>query len=449
VRATSRPVAALSRERKATFVADGRERELQGRVDAVGTADGAPPTEPGGTHEALRARVADLELRVAEARAAERKAEEANRAKDEFLRVLSHELRTPLNAVVGWAQLLRTDRLDPATREKAGATIERNAWALARLVDDLVDASRAVAGEVELKLGPVDVGALVRRAVEAHRPAAHAKGLDLVASIDDVGGPYTGDSVRLSQMLMNLLSNAVKLGERRASVRVERVGAELTIRVENDGRGVAADVLPLVSDRAKRAEHGVLPRHGGLGLALSIACNLAELHGGSVHAPSERTSGGAAFTVVLPARPWGRASADPAQASATDLSGVFVLLVDDDVDARAALERGLTSHGAAVSVVPSVDAAMAVIDVAAPDVVVCNDAQSGQSGFDLIARLRGSEAGRGGDVPAIALTARATAEGARRALAAGFQRHLAKPVEPDEVVCAVASLVSATRRRSS
>jgi len=400
-------------------------------------------------HVARRAATAVDNLRLyEEARQARRAAEDANRLKDDFLATLSHELRTPLNAILGWARMLRTRALDPAARDKAIGTIERNALAQAQIVEDLLDVSRVVTGSLRLDLQPVDLPALIESAVTTIRPAAEAKGIELRCRVDRVE-PMVGDPGRLQQVVWNLLSNATKFTPPggRIEVRVERRDANVDVRVSDTGAGISPDFLPHVFERFRQADSTTTRVHGGLGLGLAIVRHLVELHGGTVEARSAGLGKGATFTVCLPIRPPTRAAVPRHSAPATVtvpaitkvhpvLAGVEVLVVDDEPDARELVAAVLRQHGATIRTADSAQAALDALREARPAVLVADIAMPGEDGHSLIRRIREARLG----VPAVALTAYARPEDRRRALDAGFEMHLSKPVEPDELVDAVADL---------
>jgi signal transduction histidine kinase/DNA-binding response OmpR family regulator len=380
-------------------------------------------------------------------------AEAASRAKDEFLAVLSHELRTPLNAVYGWAGLLQSGRLDAAATARALAAIMRNAHAQVQLIDDMLDVSRIVTGKMRLLSRPVDVTAVAEAALDAVRPAADARGLELHAALPARGVQVRGDPDRLQQVVWNLLSNAVKFTPAggRVELAVRRVGGQLEIAVGDTGQGIAPDVLPHVFERFQQADSTPSRRHGGLGLGLALVRHLVELHGGQVAAASAGPGRGATFTVTLPllagpaaeAPPPPRAAAPPPApppAGGPSLSGVRVLVVDDDADGLELVTAILGHAGAETRSCRSMSAAMATLDAWRPDVVVSDIEMPGEDGYALVRALRARPAERGGRTPAVALTAYGRMEDRLRALSAGYSRHVAKPVDPAELLTLVASL---------
>lgn len=378
-------------------------------------------------------------------------AEAANRAKDDFLSVLSHELRTPLTPILGFTELLRRQgQLSEANLARGLETIERSARTQARLVSDLLDVSRIVAGKLDLELSHIDLTPVVEMAVEAVRPAAEAKGIALDVHLAPNSGVVMGDPDRLQQVVWNLLSNAVKFtpGDGRVSVRLEHDGHEARITVTDTGAGIAPDFLPHVFERFRQADASSTRRHGGLGLGLSIVNRLVELHGGRVQAESEGAGMGATFTVWLPRdQTVARLPETPAQPShvppngvAPKLSGLRVLVVEDEDDTREMLRVLLEGAGATVHPASSSAEGLTTIDAVSPDIVVADIGMPGEDGYHFIARLRAGETDPSRWTPVIALTAYAGTDDRRRALAAGFNRHLAKPVDPGAFIDAIAHL---------
>jgi CheY-like chemotaxis protein len=375
-------------------------------------------------------------------------AEEANRLKDEFLAVLSHELRTPLNAILGWARMLRAGTLRGDDIPRAIETIERNAQAQAQLIEDLLDVSRIVSGKLRLEMRPVHVGDVVSEALDTVRPTADARGVALTSAIAPAG-PVSGDAQRLQQVVWNLLSNSIKFTPRGGTVhvRVEQHGAMVQIIVSDTGQGIDPAFLPHVFDRFRQGSAtGGTAARTGLGLGLAIVRHVVEAHGGTVGATSEGAGKGATFTVELPVMV-GRAAvtAPPhgyAHALETSLSldGVRVLVVDDDADARELLDIALRQYGASVRTAASVDDAIAEVERECPDVLVSDIEMPGVTGYELIRRLRHSDRQELRRLPAVALTAYARTEDRVKALLAGFQTHVPKPVEPAELVTVIASL---------
>jgi len=395
--------------------------------------------------EQERARLLVLE------QAARQQAEEANRMKDEFLATLSHELRTPLNAILGWVQVLRTGKLDEAAGARALETIERNSRAQAQLIADLLDVSRIITGKLRLDSKPVELHRIIDAALDSLRPAADAKGIQLSLSLAPLASPVLGDSDRLQQVIWNLLSNAIKFTPRggQVEIRLRETGASAVLQVNDSGIGIRPDFLPYVFDRFRQAESTLTRSHGGLGLGLSIVRHLVELHGGTVEVESAGEGQGASFAVRLPLRAelaegspidLGQASSSRVWSLPDLLKDVRVLVVEDEADTRDLLVTALEQCGAQVAAFASVAEAIAELDRAVPDVLVSDIGVPYEDGYSLIRKVRERRAADGGNVPAAALTAYARAEDRLRALEAGFQTHLAKPVDPSEFVATVARL---------
>jgi signal transduction histidine kinase/ActR/RegA family two-component response regulator len=382
-------------------------------------------------------------------------AERANAMKDEFLATVSHELRTPLNAILGWSHLLRTGAMTAAQNQQGLEVIERNARAQIQLIEDLLDMSRIISGKMRLDIQSVDPAAFIEAAIETVKPAAEAKGIRLSPLLDPGAGPVNGDPGRLQQVVWNLLSNAIKFTARdgRIQVVLERVNSHVEIAVADTGVGIKPEFLPHVFDRF-RQEKGARTRSAtGLGLGLSIVKHLVELHGGSVRAVSAGEGQGATFTVCLPLtvvqreggrgqrlHPRGRSAASPLFRP-PDLSGIKVLVVDDQPDARDMVKRVLEDCEADVATVGSAAEALRAVEDARPDVLVSDIGMPDVDGYELLRRIRALGPSPGGHLPAIALTAFARSEDRTRALRAGFLAHVAKPVEPAELLATVASVV--------
>ena len=388
---------------------------------------------------------------------ARKEAEEANRIKDEFLATLSHELRTPLTAIIGWSAMLRGNKFDEATVANALETIERNAKAQAQIIEDLMDVSRIITGKLRLDVQAVELASVVAAAVDAIRPAAEAKNIRLQALLDPQAGPVSGDPSRLQQVVWNLLTNAVKFTPKggRVQVRLERVNSHVEVTVSDTGQGIAPEFLPHVFDRFRQADMTYTREHGGLGLGLSIVRQLVELHGGTVHAESAGTGQGATFVVQLPIMAARRQAERPERRHPTagggaplecppSLAGLRVLVVDDEADTRVLLRAMLERCGSEVMTAASAAEALELFKESRPDVLVSDIGMPGEDGYALIGSVRKLEEGRGGRVPAVALTAYARAEDRVRALRAGFQVHVPKPIEPVELVTVVASLAGRT-----
>lgn len=389
---------------------------------------------------------AEREALLAQARAGQQAAEEAARMKDEFLAILSHELRTPMSAVLGWLHLARNADLPPQEHDKALAIAERNARLQSQIINDLLDMSRIVTGKLEREDGSADLGEVLADVVESARLVAEARGIRIDASIDAGAWSVQGSPARMEQIVNNLLSNAIKFSADggRIEVRLERAGERARISVRDYGEGMPADMLPRVFDTFRQVDGSIRRRHGGLGLGLAIVKSLAELHGGSVSARSAGPGEGATFAVELPlggaAEP---SEAPPAEAPAEErgLGGVRVLVVDDEPDHLEMAKNVLGLQGAIVASASGVAEALVAARVSRPEVLVLDIAMPGTDGYELLELLRREvDAGRGRPVPAVALTGLASQGDARRAASAGFQAHLAKPYEIDELRRTVARL---------
>jgi signal transduction histidine kinase/ActR/RegA family two-component response regulator len=398
----------------------------------------------------------DLAARELDARL---EAEAANRMKDEFLAVVSHELRTPLNAVLGWIQLLRSGTVPEARRDRALETIERAAKAQAQLVDDLLDVSRILSGKLRIEARPVDLAAPVEAAVATARSSAAAKEIRLEVELDASGDPVVGDEQRLQQVVWNLVSNAIKFTPPGGTVRVrlKRSPTSASIAVSDTGEGIDPALLPHVFERFWQAEGVMNRKHGGLGLGLAIVRYMVEAHGGTVWAESRGRGRGATFTVELPLPGCGaqtEAAGPPTQRTApasvypTRLDGLRVLLVEDEADARDLLVMMLEQYGAKVTAASSAAEALKAMESAAPDVLVSDIAMPVIDGYALIRRIRSLESERGTPIPAVALTAYARGEDRQSALEAGYQVHVPKPVEPEDLASVLAKLTKGRASRA-
>lgn len=397
---------------------------------------------------------------------------EANRVKDEFLATLSHELRTPLNAILGWTQLLRMEAgragaegvsspaiADPQEVAHGLEVIERNARSQTKLIEDLLDVSRITTGKMRLNVRRVPLAAIARAAADAARPGLESREITLELSVDPSLDEVriAGDPDRLQQVFWNLLSNAIKFTPAggRITCRVERDGdASLRVRLTDSGAGISPSFLPFVFDRFRQADSSSTRQHGGLGIGLTVVRHIVELHGGTVTADSAGEGQGATFIVTLPLTPAavdGAAGlpglpppvdAPPPPAALADLKGMRVLIVDDEPDAREVLGQFLSRAGAEVAEAGSAAEAFAAFRRAPPDVLVSDIAMPERDGISLIRAVRALPAADGGAVPAIALTAYAREEDRQRSLAAGFQAHLAKPVDPGELANALVALAA-------
>jgi len=392
-------------------------------------------------------------LAIDNARAYER-ANEASRLKDEFLATLSHELRTPLNAVLGYSRMMRTQTIAAEKAKTAWDVVERNATALKQIIEDVLDVSRIVAGRLRLNVEPVDLPAILHEAIATVMPAADAKGVRVETVIEPLTAPISGDASRLQQIVWNLLSNAIKFTPRggKVQVRLARVNSHVEVIVSDTGRGIAADFIPYVFERFRQADASFSREHGGLGLGLAIAKQLAELHGGTITASSDGPGAGATFTVTLPLmivhprpaehlRPQHPHSdrKAPELEAAPRLDGVRVLAVDDEADSLNLLRTVLEQAGASVTTALTGAAAIELVRSARPDVVVADIGMPGMDGLQLIRAVRQMEEPFR-STPAAALTAYARSQDRITSLASGFHMHLAKPIDPLELIVTIAML---------
>jgi PAS domain S-box-containing protein len=408
-----------------------------------------------------RAEAADRErMRLLDSeREARSQAERASRLKDEFLATLGHELRTPLNAVLGWANILRIGKLQEEELNHGLDIIERNARVQAQIIEDLLDMSRIISGKVRLDVQRIELPALLSESIETLRATAEAKGVRLQAEMDPFVGSISGDPNRLQQVFWNLIHNAIKFTPEGGKVQVvlKRLKSHAMVSIIDTGEGIAPDFLPYIFDRFQQGDASTTRRHGGLGLGLSIVKQLVELHGGNVSVKSGGIEQGATFTVRLPLsavytqpdkeRPYLRgALGESRPLPEVSLADVHVLVVDDEPDARELVKRLLEMAGASVSMAASVSEAMECILARRPNVLVCDLAMPGEDGYSLIRWLRVLEGSQESGLPALALSAYARSEDRTKAIRSGFQNHLAKPVEPAELLAVVSSL--AGRRNS-
>jgi signal transduction histidine kinase/CheY-like chemotaxis protein len=406
-----------------------------------------------------RARLYEAEQR------ARLEAESANRMKDEFLATVSHELRSPLNSILGWVSLMREGKLDEEAEARALETVERSARAQNRIISDLLDVSRIISGQLRLNMRPLEPASVIEAAVEAVRPAAEAKSVQLHVVLDSDAGPISGDSDRLQQIVWNLVSNAIKFTERggSAQVRLERVGSEIEIIVSDTGIGIDPEFIPFVFDRFRQEDSSSTRKQGGLGLGLAIVRHLVELHGGTVHAESEGDGKGATFVVTLPLMISRSAEAGEQRTHPTvpldgltlerptQLVGLRALVVDDDPNARDLVSAILAECEAEVKTAASAAEALAILGDRSewqPDVLILDIEMSDVDGYELMRRVRKLPAERGGRVPAVALTAYARVEDRMKALSAGFQMHVPKPVEPAELLTVLASVTGRLPRNT-
>jgi signal transduction histidine kinase/ActR/RegA family two-component response regulator len=388
---------------------------------------------------------------------ARKQAEEASRAKDEFLGMLSHELRTPLNAILGWTSMLTRQKLDEDMFNRATDTIDRNAKLQARLIEDMLDVSRIISGKLRLETQAVDLTTIINAAVDTVRSAADAKEIRLEAVLAYGAGLVLGDPVRLQQVVWNLLTNAIKFTSKGGHVQaqLQRIDSYFEITVSDTGPGIDEDFLPYVFDRFRQADSTSARKHGGLGLGLAIVRHLVELHGGTVKVDNRAEGHGAVFTVVLPVmvvrkrtgplamdseRAYSSVSETALVYSPPALDGLRVMVVDDEADARELLAAMLSQYGAEVKTCSSAGEALEILQRYKPDVLVSDIGMPGEDGYVLIKKVRALEPEHSRRIPAVALTAYARAEDRIRALSAGYNMHVPKPVEPTELAIVIASL---------
>jgi PAS domain S-box-containing protein len=415
---------------------------------------------PGGELLGFLKLTQDITARRAEERAreealrasqvAQAEAERASHSKGEFLATLSHELRTPLSAILGWAQVLERGIFDADTLKHGLEAISRNAKMQVRLIEDLLDMTRIESGQLRLDLQRIELDGVIAAAIDSALPAATARGLTLRTAFGSGGGWVMGDPARVQQIVGNLLSNAIKFTPRggRIDVTLDRIGSQAVITVRDTGQGIQPEFLPRLFDRFQQQDATTTRRHGGLGIGLAIVRQLTLLHGGSVQAYSEGPGLGATFIVRLPGvadsgtlpLPPVPSTAPPA---ASRLDGLEVLLVDDEADVRAVTARVLQGAGARVTMASTAEEGLRLLRQAPPAVLLSDIGMPVQDGYDLIRQVRALPAEAGGRVPAAAFTAYAGRDDSERALSAGYQLHLAKPVTPDALVAAVAQLASA------
>ncbi len=423
-----------------------------------------------------RKQAEEVRAQVIREQTARQEAEAANRMKDEFLAVLSHELRTPLTSMLGWSKILRSKKLDETATARALEAIERNATTQVQLIEDILDVSRIIRGQLRLNLSAVNLISVMEAALEAVRPLADAKGIKLNTILDITLGTVYGDPTRLQQIVWNLLTNAIKFTPQggKVEVRIEglKQGTEVIfpnpeiklsstagtlalntsdyaqIQVIDTGIGIGSEFLPKVFERFRQADSTTTRSHNGLGLGLAIVRNLVELHGGTIVAESPGEGQGATFTVKLPLTPDNRnyeaaekENSAIASDASTPLTGLKVLVVDDEADTRNFLAFMFEEYGAIATAVSSVDAALTVLQQSLPDVLISDIGMSEQDGYTLIRKLRSLEPEKGGCIPAIALTAYSREEDRRKILSSGFQQHLSKPVDPTKLIAAVANVL--------
>jgi CheY-like chemotaxis protein len=391
-------------------------------------------------------------------RYARSEAERLSHIKDEFLATLSHELRTPLNAIQGWATLLRQRQVTAEDRARGLEAIDRNVRAQAQIVSDLLDMSRIVSGKIHLEVQPINLNDVIHNSIEAVRPSVEAKQLRVRTLLDSSVGLVRADPNRLQQVLWNLLSNAVKFTPSGGHIQVvlERVNSHVEVAVEDSGIGIPSEFLPYVFERFRQADAATTRRHGGLGLGLSIVKTLVELHGGSVRVKSAGENQGTTFVIALPVSHISEQDVersqrlpileDPLEAiELPALGGARVLIVDDEPDGRQLMVRILEGRGASVTAVASGNEALALLKDRQFDILISDIGMPDLDGYELMRRARSLDAGHAGPMPAIAVTAYARTEDRQRSLLAGYQMHLAKPIEARELVAGVASLLQLRR----
>lgn len=440
---------------------DGRVLWVEAHASVMSDATGRPVGMRGVTMDVSARKQAqeERERLLAREQQLRSEAESANQLKDEFLATLSHELRTPLTAILGWGTMLQRNQLEEDDqRAHAVETIVRNAKAQAQLIEDLLDVSRIITGNLRLDVQPFEIAHAIKAAVDGVRPAANAKGISLQVSLDPHARLILGDPARIQQVAWNLLSNAVKYTPEggRVQVRTERVNSQVEMTVSDTGEGIPLEFLPHVFDRFRQADQATTRRHGGLGLGLAIVRHLAELHGATVHVDSAGKGKGATFTVKLPLMVSHDQTSRVGQEDGNnrrltgessgvidceaELDGLHVIVVDDEEDTREMVALMLRRCGADVSTAGSTDEALSLFNAQKPDVLVSDIGMPGEDGYTLIRRVRRLSADKGGRIPALALTAYARTEDSVRALSAGYQVHVAKPVDSTDLIAAVASL---------
>lgn len=391
---------------------------------------------------------AEREALLSSERAARSDAERANRLKDDFLATLSHELRTPLNAIVGWSQVLRLGKPSPADVQEGLEAIERNSRAQAQMIADLLDVSSITSGKLRLEIGQLDPVAVINTALTAVQHTAREKSIEITKDLDLDCGEIPGDASRIQQVIWNLVNNAVKFTPNggRISVSLRKVDPYVEIRVADNGQGIDPDLLPKIFDRFQQGDSSSTRHHGGLGLGLAIVNQLVELHRGTIRVESEGLGKGATFIVRL-ATVWNQQEDQAVAADATtspdpliDLTGVRILVVEDDPDSRKLVKRVLSDRGAVVQEAADVQRALTELGRFSPQLLISDLGMPGRDGFDLIREIR-QQGHTPARLPAIALTAFVQPEDRRRSLQAGFQIHMDKPINPHQLVAAIASLV--------
>ncbi|MCY7347881.1 MAG: PAS domain S-box protein [Pyrinomonadaceae bacterium] len=434
--------------------ADGSLRWMEGRGQAVYTDDGTPAKAYGIGIDITGRKSAESErerLLVSE-RQARAVAEEANHAKDEFIALVSHELRSPLNAMLGWTRILQHQSPDAKTIEYALDVIVRNARSQSRLIEDLLDIARVGKGKLRVEMEPTELIPIINAAVEIIKPAAEAKNINFSQKLERTADFITGDVDRLRQVVENLLANAVKFTPSGGSVeiRLERLDKNAQITVSDNGQGISAEFLPQIFERFKQADPSATRRHGGLGIGLSLARDLVELHGGTISAQSAGEGKGSILTVTLPLRKIAPINENSDKGEFMDahgkLSGFWILAVDDEADARELISFMLQINGAKVT---TANSAVEVLELLKstngrlPDILLSDISMPNESGYALLEKIRALPLEHGGQIPAVALTAFNRPEDREAAFEAGFQKHLGKPVEPEDLISAIIETVGA------
>ena len=396
--------------------------------------------------------MADAEKRrlLENERIARSEAERASQLKDEFLATLSHEFRTPLNAILGWSQLILSGNMKKEDIHKGLETIERNARAQNKLIEDLLEMSSIISGKVRLDMHPLDAANLIDAAAESVKPTAQAKGIILTKTIDPQAGPISGDSNRLQQIFWNLLSNSIKFTPKggKVDVIVEKRASFLEIRVDDSGVGISPEFMPFVFDRFRQGDASLTRQYGGLGLGLAIVRQLVELHGGTVRAESAGVGKGSSFIITLPLVTAERGLKNSSheleghsfRGRAPSLVDLKILVIDDELDARELIKRILARCSAEVTTAVSATEGLEILKLERPDIIISDIGMPGKNGYQFILEVRNLSVEDGGGTPAIALTAFARHDDAARALDAGYQKHLSKPVDAFELINVIADL---------
>jgi CheY-like chemotaxis protein/nitrogen-specific signal transduction histidine kinase len=386
----------------------------------------------------------DRDRLLGQEQAARAEAERANRVKDEFLAILSHELRSPLNPILGWTKLLQSRKFDQSKTAEALSTIERNAKLQTQLIDDLLDVAKILRGKLSMEVAPIDLVFVIESAMDTVRAAAVAKSILLHPVLPQIGR-VSGDSARLQQVVWNLLSNAIKFTPNggRVDILLTRVDNQAQITVSDTGKGINPNFLPHLFESFQQEDASTTRKYGGLGLGLAIVRSLVEAHGGTIAAYSLGEGQGATFTVTLPLldTELEQRQADELSEQELDLTGVRILTVDDEPDARELLTILLTQYGAEVLTVTSAAEVLEALESFQPDALVSDIGMPEVDGYTLIKQIRALPPEKGGQIPAIALTAYAREEDHQRAISTGYQQRVTKPLEPDQLVQALMTLV--------